>query len=125
MSDYLPPATPYLSCLQSLTLAQAGVYIFPETLASKLTSLVVLDLQGNRFDRLPGALAHITTLESLGLSENCPLELVKGDAAIIGALSSLETLDVAKTWSGMSWTARSLRAIRHLESKFPEIDFEH
>ncbi len=125
VADYLPLTTPCLSCLRTLTLPGANIHAFPDTLASRLTNLVHLDLRGNSFERLPSALAHITTLETIDLSNNRPLELVKGDAAIIGALSSLETLDVAKTWSGMSWTARSLRAIRHLESKFPEIDFEH
>merc|ERR1712130_440740 len=106
---FLEPDSPALSSLQSLAVIESELQTFPLSLAAKLTRLEKLDLSHNSFDHLPPCIAQLAAIQKLDFSYNEQLQLRKGDAAMLAALSQMRLL-VLKKKTG-TWSCQSMQTI--------------
>ena len=94
---------------------------FPgEALASSLRNLLVLDLSRNEMERLPMAIALLTSLKALDVSENY-ISLVESDIHLLAALLNLQTFSVMEQ-GGMGYRTLLQDSLSHLQtiqSAFP------
>jgi hypothetical protein len=95
VDEYLPADTPALPHPRELRLLTTNnVNVLPASVGGALKRLTLLDLANNKFARIPASVSQITTLHSLDLSYNSPLQLEGSDIATIAALPCLQALKI-------------------------------
>jgi Leucine-rich repeat (LRR) protein/protein-tyrosine phosphatase len=85
----LPGRVPKMKGAKTLDLSRNFLSTLPDEIETLQTSLVNLNLNSNRFDRLPASLLTLTNLESLSLASN-DVDTLEG----IEKLTKLVTLEV-------------------------------
>lgn len=120
----LPPDTPILTQLHTLKVWNADMHYLPQAFASRLQSLVVLDLSQNNFVLIPPAVGRISKLQEVNLSGNKNLRLRFADIEMLKSLRNLELLHLDKDFRGGcegTWSNSCMRVILLISKMFPDL----
>jgi len=101
----LPPGpSPCLGQLKVLKMENMRLQFFSTALAKTLTQLTELSLDRNCFQELPRALSLMTSLHTIGMTNNEDLQLTNGNADLLATLPNLRMLDMSYE-TPCSWEA--------------------
>jgi len=108
--------------IRKLELVDLGINIpcLPDLVARKMAHLVHIELSKTCFARIPTALSHITTLQSLSVKDNQYLQLEESDLRTIAALPHLKKLILV---SSEGWNTKSNAIIKYLADSDRQFEF--
>jgi len=111
--------------LRTLELLNMQLVDFPAAVAGALQRLTYLNLNKNNFQKLPAAISQITTLQSIKLTQNTPLQLEEDDLNTLAALPHLQILSLSKQDPNLSdsgFSNKSVGVLMAISRRFPHLN---
>ena len=105
------------------------MHFLSQSFASRLKSLIILDLSKNSFYVIPQAVEQIPTLQELNLSKNVDLQLLLDqDIGLLKSLKNLELLQLDKgrkeNGAEYTWSGACMRVMQMITKTFPNLIVE-